>query len=106
MKRVKNIHSFFSLILIFTYFFISCSIQKKNNIPEEQFIEILSDIMIIENLAASQVKKLELIKTILEKHDTTVENFTSTRDYYKDDAEFWIKVYKRVQERIKKQDSL
>jgi len=106
MKLVKNIHYLISLTLIFTFFFTTCSIEKKNIIPEHQFIEILSDIMIIDNLAIPQVKKLELIKTVLEKHDNTVETFISTRDYYKDDAEFWIKVYKQVQERIKTQDSL
>ena len=62
--------------------------------------------MIVDNLALPQDKKLELINTILVKNDVTPELFSFTKDFYKNDAEFWIKVYKKVQEQIKEQKSL
>jgi len=106
MKSIKIIHYLLYITLICTFFFITCSKDRKKIIPEEQFIEILSDIMIVDNLALPQAKKVELVKTIFVKYEITPALFDSTKSFYKNDAEFWIKVYKRTQEHIKERKSL
>jgi len=104
-----NVHHFLALLyltLFFTFFFTRCSKDEEKIIPEEKFVEILSDVMIIDNLAIGQNDKIALMVRVFEKHDISSKQFIQTKEHYQKDAEFWIRVYYRTQKRIKEKDTL
>ncbi len=101
-------HNLVIILLTFflTFFFSTCSKVDKKIIPEAKFTEVLGDIMIISNLGIPQTERAALLKTVFEKHEISVEQFRFTRDHYKKDAAFWIRVYNRAQEQIRDKKSL
>jgi hypothetical protein len=105
MNWILRICITFFITFFLTVFFSRCSKDEKKVIPEQKFVEILSDVMIIDNLGIPQIEKVALLKTVLHKHEITTEEFSFTRDRYKENADFWISVYKRTQEKIKEKKS-
>lgn len=94
------------LTFFLTFFFIGCSKVEKKILPEEKFIEILTDVMIVDNLAIPQHEKLALLQTLFKKHEITAEQFSFTKQHYKENADFWIRVYQNVRNRIKEKQTL
>jgi hypothetical protein len=106
MLKFQYVLTVIYITLFFTFFFTRCSKDEEKIIPEEKFIEILSDIMIIDNLSIAQNDKIALMVRVFEKYDVSQKQFLLTREHYKKDADFWIRVYKRTQNRIKEKDTL
>ncbi len=90
--------SFFTLTLIIS----NCSISNTDSLlSEEQFVDILAELMITEQLKISHAEKLSLIKHIFKNHNITSEEFYTYKIDYENDPQRWISIYKKVEKRIK-----
>ena len=59
--------------------------------------------LVIENLNVMENEKSVLIQKVLSKYQTDQKTFERTREYYKRDPQFWIKVYTSVKDQISAQ---
>jgi hypothetical protein len=72
-----------------------------NSISNDQFIDILSRLMIIEQFKIGEVEKVILTKEVFKKFNTTKEAFLTYKKTYENDAQHWIYIYKETEKRIK-----
>jgi hypothetical protein len=108
MFRQSNKYSYFILItLLLTIFISSCSKNKHKSLKEDQFVEVLADLMIIENLGISESERIILANKVFEKHKIDSVIFNETRRRHEENEKYWIKIYTKVKDRIQfKLDSL
>lgn len=100
-------NSLIFLTLISTILLHSCT--KKNNptLSRKTFTAVLAEIIIIENLGVDDVQKIALTKKVFTDTGVSVEKFEATKEKYKKNPQYWIKVYGAAQNLIKeKQKSL
>ena len=93
----------YCLTLSLTIFNSGCSNKDKNLIGKDTFAKIMADMLVIENLNVMENEKSVLIQKVLSKYQTDQKAFERTREYYKRDPQFWIKVYTSVKDRISAQ---
>lgn len=91
--------------LLASVFLSACSDKPQDLLSKKKFSDILAEFIYIENLAVNNKQKQSLIKQTLETHQTTVEAFNKTKAFYKQDAQFWLTVYKQAQEKIKNRET-
>jgi len=76
------------LIIIFTLFLNSCS--EEEVIPEEKFIRVYVDLMIIQDTTRTNPLPLDSLKEIVfTKHDITSELYDKTIAEYNSSPEDW-----------------
>ena len=88
--------------IISLFLFPACSPDPDNIMNKDKFITVLSEVMIIEKLAVSEETKIALLKNVFERHNTDAEIFLRTKEYYKQDPDYWINIYDKAVQRIKK----
>jgi len=76
------------LILPIAFIFYSCKDQPR--IPEEKFIRVYVDLLIIHDSSSVQNLSLDSLKQALfKKYETTEEHYQNTIDYYNETPQKW-----------------
>jgi len=76
------------LILPIAFIFYSCKDQPR--IPEDKFIRVYVDLLIIHDSSSVQNLSLDSLKqAIFQKHETTEELYQNTIDYYNETPQKW-----------------
>lgn len=91
------------LILAFVVLLTSCS-NTEERIPKEEFIDLLIDLHVFDAISMdfniksqlSELDSLTLHASILEKHNTTKENFENTMKWYTENPDLLAEVYNEV----------
>lgn len=101
MSSSKKIYSI--VLMIMALLLVQCSSDHpKRFIKKETYAQILSEMMTIQYLNASDKEKAILLKNVLEKYHITKAQFDSTRIHYGQDPSFWEDVFKRVKLKLEK----
>jgi hypothetical protein len=90
------------LIFVCTFLIITCSQQKKNTLTKEEVVQVLSDLMLIENMSVNDTTKVKLIYDCLNKHNVTIKNLQETITKFENKPDYWQDVYDRVKEYLTK----
>lgn len=84
MKIMK--YKFFSISLLF----ILSACDKGPPIPEEKFIKVYIDLLIIQDTTTAETFSLDSIKTLVfTKHNISSEQYDETINYYNSQPEKW-----------------
>ncbi len=76
------------IILIISFLFISC--DKEKSIPEDKFIRVYVDLMIVQDTTRLNPLPLDSLKEIVFiKHDITAELYEKTISEYNSTPEDW-----------------
>jgi hypothetical protein len=85
---IRDQKPYFLLILLF--FFISAC-DKGPPIPEEKFIKVYVDFLIIQDTSTAETFSLDSIKTIVfSRYNISPEQYDKTINYYNSQPEKWI----------------
>jgi Domain of unknown function (DUF4296) len=77
-------------LLIFLFFFISAC-DKGPPIPEEKFIKVYVDFLIIQDTSTANTFSLDSVKTLVfTRHNISAEDFDATVNYYNSQPEKWV----------------
>jgi len=99
----KIIYPFIGIIIIVCTLFLSIGCERNKIIEEEKFVKIYTDI-IIANDTISNTSQLEdaVIKSVLSKHNVTLDDYKSTIQYYNQDSERWEKFFAKAVSNLEK----
>ena len=90
------------LTIILTLLNLNCSKQKSTDVmSEEKFVNILSRLMIIEQLKIGQNEKVQMVKQVFEEYNTNSKAFNAYKEKYENDTKHWITIYRKAEKRIK-----
>ena len=89
------------ITLFTTQILSSCKKDKNSLLDKESFINITTELMIIEKLNMKPEQKALLAKQVFDKYKVTSDIYWRTKQYYQNDPAYWADVYKQVQSRIK-----
>jgi len=89
------------LLLICTFSLITCSQEKQKTLNQDKLVQVLSELMLIENMAIEDSSKARLIYDSLNKHNVSLKKLKSTIDKFEDKPEYWQNIYSRVKENLK-----
>jgi len=65
--------------------------DKKPPIPEEKFIKVYVDLLIVQDTTAAETFSLDSIKTLVfANHDISSEQYDETINYYNSQPEKWV----------------
>jgi hypothetical protein len=104
VSQTKKLSLFFiCLTILITIFISDCSKTDKKILKQEKFVKILADMLVIENLGISENEKSALMQKVFQKHHTDQQTFKKTREYFKKDPKYWIKVYSSAKDLISAQ---
>ena len=100
------------VIVLFSFFFVSCEsnselldiVKPTNLISEQKFIEVFSDIVLLEVVASQQssnifqAKKIMKVSSseLLEKHHVNKKQFNESFEYYNQDKEKMLEIYSKI----------
>jgi hypothetical protein len=77
-------------LIIFLFFFISAC-DKGPPIPEEKFIKVYVDFLIIQDTSTAETFSLDSIKTfVFKRHNISPEQYDKTINYYNSQPEKWV----------------
>ena len=98
------------LIFILTILLFLLPVCNQNNIiEEEKFIEIYTDIIIAKDTTSVTTQSKDaVIKSVLAKHNVTLDTYKTTVEYYNQDSERWEKFFAQTITYLekKRQDSV
>lgn len=89
------------LLLACTFLLITCSQEKKKTLDQDKLVKVLSELMLIENMAVEDSTKARLINNSLTKHNVSLKKLKTTIDNFEDKPEYWQNIYSRVKENLK-----
>ncbi|MDZ7626564.1 MAG: DUF4296 domain-containing protein [Ignavibacteriaceae bacterium] len=79
----------FSILIISIFLFSSC--DKGPPIPEEKFIKVYVDLLIVQDTTSADTLSLDSIKTIVfTRHNISTEQYDETINYYNSQPEKWV----------------
>ena len=106
-KRSNCIIFLILITLLLTIFISSCSKKERKYLKDDKFVEVLTDLMIIENLSITESDRIKLVQQVFEKYHVDSTAFYETRRHQSENEKYWIKIYGRVKQRIQaKLDSI
>jgi hypothetical protein len=77
-------------LFIFVFFFISAC-DKGPPIPEEKFIKVYVDLLVIQDTTTASTFSLDSVKTLVfTRHDISAEDYDATVKYYNSQPEKWV----------------
>ena len=97
----KNMLRCSLLLLACTFLLITCSKEKQKTLNQDKLVLVLSELMLIENMAVEDSTKARLIHESLDKHSVSLKKLKSTIDKFEDKPEYWQNIYSRVTENLK-----
>lgn len=103
MKKIQ-LYKLLPLLLLThfsTCFISSCQHKEREIFSREKFARIYAEILIIENLAIPEKQKIVLINDFFERHHINPQTFQNTKQFYRNNPDFWLAVYKQSAEIIK-----
>ena len=68
---------------------------------EDQFVDILAELMITEQLKIGHNEKVSLVRQIFKKHNISSKEFYTFKEEHENDPQHWIDIYRKVEKRIK-----
>ena len=86
------------LIFVCTFLILTCSQEKKNTLNKEEIVQVLSELMLIENMTFDDTTKVKLIYDSLNKHNVSLKELQSSIAKFEDNPVYWQDVYDRVKE--------
>jgi len=96
-------------IFIFSFLF-SCNEEKSDSaiIPEDKFIEIFTDIVLADAYVSyktsldfdTRTKNYGYYKSVLDNHNTTMDAFKNSYEFYKDDLNRFLRIHNSVLNKI------
>lgn len=89
------------IFIICTSYFTNCSEKYENNSANDNFENIIAELMIIENMAISDSLKAVLIIENLENNNTSIEKFRIHISNYREDPYYWSDAYIKIKQIIK-----
>lgn len=88
MLNVKSQKQYWLLIILLVSL-MSC--DKGPPIPEEKFIRVYSDLLIIQDTTSTNNFSLDSVKTLVfNKHNISSEKYNKTINYYNSKPERWV----------------
>jgi len=88
-------------LVICTFLLLTCSQEKEKTLDQEKFVQVLSDLMLIENMAVADSTKIRLINDSLIKYSVSLDKIKITIGHFEDNPEYWQKIYTQVKENLK-----
>ena len=86
---MKLLYIKITFLTISTLFLSAC--DKGPPIPEEKFIKVYVDLLIVQDTTTAKIFSLESIKTIVfTKHSISAEQYDATINYYNSQPEKWV----------------
>ena len=90
------------IIYLLTILLICCSPASKKIVNDEDFINIYSYLLIINELKINKEKKDALTAGILKNNNVSMEDINQAIFYYKQKPENWVTILQKVRDRIRK----
>ena len=106
MILITNIIKKLLLVLACTFLLITCSNEKKKILDQETVVQVLSDLMLIENMSVDDSTKVKLIYDSLHKYDVTIKKLEITIGQFEDNPEYWQEIYTQIKESLKENTSV
>ncbi|MEJ2545269.1 MAG: DUF4296 domain-containing protein [Calditrichaceae bacterium] len=100
IKRSIHIYFLILITLLITNFISSCSKKENKLLKDDKFVEVLTDLMIVENLSVQKSEQIKLAQKVFQKYQVDSSAFYRTRRHYEKNEKYWIKIYSKVNERI------
>lgn len=95
MKKINLKIVVYFLVTALPIFLLGCLGSDK--IPENDFIKIYTDIIIVQDtLKLSGEELLQQKKTILKKYNFTEQQYENTIEYYNEDADRWENFFEKT----------
>jgi hypothetical protein len=82
--------------LFFTSIWFSCSSDSEKTISNDQFSDILGELMIIEAMNISDTLKIIMIKDYLSEQNISVNEIQIHIEIKKNDSEYWQNIYEKL----------
>jgi hypothetical protein len=97
MNSNKNIRFFLLVLLLPVLLFSSCSDKKKGIIDKEEFIDIYSDLLLINsNPKYNQEERKEKINELLSNHNIDQNSIWNTVSNFDNNPGEWKDIYKEI----------
>lgn len=96
-KRVNRI----LLLIACTFFALSCSNKQPKTIKSDKFVDLMSEVMVIENLTVSDSLKAAMIQNVFNEKKITLTEFENTIKTAENDPGFWYNVYTQIKDQMK-----
>jgi hypothetical protein len=95
VKKINLTRAVYFLVTALSLTLLGCFGSDK--IPEDDFIKIYTDIIIVQDtLKLSGEELLKHKKTILKKYNYTEQEYEYTVDYYNEDVERWESFFEKT----------
>ena len=101
-KNKKTFPNNKNIIYLLTILLICCSPASKNIVNDEDFINIYSYLLIINELKINKEKKEALTAGVLKNNNVLMEDINQAILYYKQKPEDWVIILQKVRDRIRK----
>lgn len=83
---------FYILIIFLVLIFSAC--DEPPPIPQEKFLEVYADLLIVQDTTTVSKFSLDSAKTlVLSKHNVTLEKYNANIEYYNSRPEKWIEFF-------------
>jgi len=110
MKCYKYLTTGFFVFVACTFLWLSCSNEqnpadKSVPIEREKHVALLTKIITISNTSQSDSAKAAMISHLLDSSSVSIEQLQNARLHFREDSEYWLSVYKEVQDRLKNKNS-
>lgn len=105
-KKHPVFNSLIFLTLLASFMFHGCAKKETPILKKKTFIAVLTELMIIDKLGSDEAHKTALTKAVLDSFKITAEQFQATTEYYKENPDFWLKLYKQAEEIITEKEKL
>ena len=94
MIKVKS-QKFLVLFLIIPFFILSC--DKEPPLPQEDFIKVYVDLLIIQDTTTAENFSIDSVKSLVYKrYNISSEQYDQTIKFYNSQPEKWIEFYDSV----------
>lgn len=95
------------LPLLLIIFLLLSSCEKQSPIPEEKFIKVYVDLLILQDTTGTNPASFDSLKTLVfKKHSITAEEYNATINYYNSEPKRWEGFFDKAiayAEKLKKQ---
>ena len=105
-KKYPSVNSFFILTLLVAFMFHGCHKKDSDLLKKKTYAAVLTELMVIEKLGTDKVHKTVLVQAVLDSFNITSEQFKATTEHYKEQPDFWLKMYKLTEKKVTEKEKL
>ena len=92
MSNLKRHKLFFVIISVIFFLFFSC--DDNTPIPQDKFLKVYVDLLIIQDTTNAEIFSLDSIKAVVfQKYNIRSGQYDSTIEYYNSDPNRWIEFF-------------